>query len=301
MECLRENGIPSLNFVEVEIDDKFYFETTCENGHRTITLLQAEKFEMLFESGSMAMIDGYYREAISSIASSVERFHEFCLKVVSIHHNMDKDEFNNIWNNMKNQSERQLGAFYYMYLSEFKIAPPKFIEKNAAFRNSVIHKGYIPNRDEAYKYIEEAYKYIIDILKILKTQYGDSISKLTLMNLKNAIPINNKLPVSTMAGLSILGLISHGNECLAKPFSQALKELEEKNKFLRKHYESLATIKEDNDIKIFTHIDDEIIIRAHYDVETGEILGFYPSNIQYSHIPAPVVDLTMAGGFAKTR
>ena len=42
------------------------------------------KFELLFELGINALIDGYPREAVSSFASALERFYEFFCQVAAL-------------------------------------------------------------------------------------------------------------------------------------------------------------------------------------------------------------------------
>ncbi len=64
----------------VELRDDGRYEFTCENGHTTVTVLQEQKFEVLFDLGAHAILDGYYREAVASFTSSLERFYEFFIK-----------------------------------------------------------------------------------------------------------------------------------------------------------------------------------------------------------------------------
>lgn len=78
MECVKGGTIPTL--VTVEFRDDGRYETTCRNGHKSVVLLQEQKFELLFEIGAYAIQDGYYREAVSSFTSSLERFTNFLLE-----------------------------------------------------------------------------------------------------------------------------------------------------------------------------------------------------------------------------
>ncbi len=50
---------------------------------------------------------------ISSFTSSLERFYEFCIKVFCENNSMNDDTYNKVWKQVSNQSERQLGAFYF--------------------------------------------------------------------------------------------------------------------------------------------------------------------------------------------
>ncbi|WP_281888416.1 hypothetical protein [Paenibacillus sp. YYML68] len=76
--CAREEEIQNLSETYVEVQEGSYYRVVCRKGHETTVFLQEEKFEILFEMGSMALLDGYPREAVSSFASSLERFYEFC-------------------------------------------------------------------------------------------------------------------------------------------------------------------------------------------------------------------------------
>ena len=84
MQCFQELGAqmghPNDECARVEICDDGKYEVTCTRGHKETVILQQQKFEILFEIGAHAIIDGYYREAVSSFAASLERFYEFSIK-----------------------------------------------------------------------------------------------------------------------------------------------------------------------------------------------------------------------------
>jgi hypothetical protein len=89
MQCFQEQGHPSFEFQPVEIRDDGLYESTCNKGHTTLTVIQEQKFEVLFDFGAMALIDGYPREAVTSIAASLERFYEFYVTVTCLKYDMD--------------------------------------------------------------------------------------------------------------------------------------------------------------------------------------------------------------------
>ncbi|MEC1437434.1 hypothetical protein P9D57_01440 [Bacillus sonorensis] len=70
---------------------------------------------------------------------------------------------------MAKQSERQIGAFYYLYLNEFNEPPEPVLLKWIKFRNDVIHKGMIPNHEKTTQYAEYIFYYIIGILKKIRS------------------------------------------------------------------------------------------------------------------------------------
>jgi hypothetical protein len=136
----------------VEFRDDGRYEVTCPKGHRSTTLLQQQKFELLFDIGAYAIADGYYREAVSSFAASLERFYEFFIRAVMLQRGIDSQVIHNAWKVVAAQSERQLGGFVFLYTLEFGRSPQLLSGARAAFRNDVVHKGRIPTRPEAVDY-----------------------------------------------------------------------------------------------------------------------------------------------------
>lgn len=151
--------------IEVELDNDNIHEFVCPKGHRTFTRLQEQKFQILFDLASMALNDGYTKEAVSSYSSSLERFLEYYILVTSLRNSVSIDDFTKTWKQMANQSERQLGAYFVLRLQEGK--PTNWDEKMASFRNNVVHKGYIPSSGEAIEYGQYVLSFIRSTLKEL--------------------------------------------------------------------------------------------------------------------------------------
>lgn len=187
----------------MEILDGGRYEFTCINGHQTITILKQQKFEILFDIGAYAIIDGYYREAVSSFTSSLERFYEFYIKVITINKSIDKNSFILVWKLISGKSERQLGAFILLYTIMHGHAPALLSQSNVEFRNDVVHKGKIPTRTEALRYGNDVLKIIRPILNNLKENYKDSISKVISQYLSDCRRDNDK-SVSTTSVATIL-------------------------------------------------------------------------------------------------
>ncbi|HHF3271850.1 TPA: hypothetical protein ACPJ2V_004637 [Vibrio diabolicus] len=112
-------------------------------------MLNAAKYEILYDLGMNALGDGYTRESVSSFASALERFYEFFIKFQMVNTGITSELADQAWKTVSNQSERQLGAFTYLYLSSLGELPPELSSNDRGFRNKVIHKGYIPSVDEA--------------------------------------------------------------------------------------------------------------------------------------------------------
>ena len=163
------------------IQDNDIYEFTCSLGHVAKARLDNEKFEILFEIGINAYRDGYTREAITSIAASLERFYEYYIRVISFKHGIDINVFNNTWKKTINLSERQYGAFSLAYLFENKNVPTPTIDSLKpsvplpnkkewkAFRNSVVHNGSIPTPEEVLAYGDIVYQHIYELISGLHT------------------------------------------------------------------------------------------------------------------------------------
>src|SRR6266852_7038801 len=87
--CSKENrpreGRGVIRMYPQEVRDDARYEVVCLRGHRSIVLLQEQKFEVLFELGANAILDRYYREAVMSFTASLEQFYEFAIYVLCLH------------------------------------------------------------------------------------------------------------------------------------------------------------------------------------------------------------------------
>ena len=186
MQCLQDFGKPTEEFSRVEFCDDGRYEIKCSFGHETTTVLQQQKFEILFDIGAHAILDGYYREAVSSFTASLERFYEFSLRVFLEEASKSDVLFQNCWKKVSSQSERQLGAFVFLWASNFSEAPELLSNAQITFRNEVIHKGKIPTRKEALKYGDSVLGVIHPKLLTLKRKFPESVSKVTFYHLRDS-------------------------------------------------------------------------------------------------------------------
>jgi hypothetical protein len=74
---MERDSVESLPLRFVELTEERVVAFTCDAGRENVFTLQKQKFEILFEMGAMALLDGYYREAGASVAVALERFFEF--------------------------------------------------------------------------------------------------------------------------------------------------------------------------------------------------------------------------------
>lgn len=224
MQCFQEQGQPSLEFIPVEMRNDGLYSVTCSNGHTTITAIQQQKFEILFDLGAMALLDGYPREAVMSMATALERFYEFYIKVIALKHQVTDDAYLDT-KKIASLSEREFGAFLYMYLIDHKnsCCPTiddkqpdiKGISKNNTktwknFRNEIVHNGYIPSTEETLAYGNLIYQYIYSLIADLKENSSEYIQQTIFKHLSRAHNIKNDLRVATMS-ISTLISLSRGD------------------------------------------------------------------------------------------
>ena len=174
-QCMIEDIPNALPIVTVEFRDDGRYEVACPKGHRAVTLLQQQKFELLFDIGAYAIGDGYYREAVSSFAASLERFYEFFIRAQMFQKGIDLQVIDNAWKAVAAQSERQLGGFTLLYALEFGRPPQSLSGTRVAFRNDVIHKGRIPTRSEALDYGQAVLDVVRPILKEAQDSFPEGV------------------------------------------------------------------------------------------------------------------------------
>ncbi len=208
-KCMIDD-IANVNVIAtVEFRDDGRYEIRCPKGHTSITLLQQQKFEILFDIGAYAAVDGYYREAVSSFSSALERFYEFFIKVICISKGVEWDTILETWKIVSNQSERQLGAFIFLHLQEFGNKPLLLSNSKANFRNKVIHKGKILTRDEAVNYGQAILEVIRPLLSTLKQNYSKAVHQATIFHLgETRTSSDEDRSVSTMCIPTIISLSS---------------------------------------------------------------------------------------------
>lgn len=180
-ECIMEQvgkGIPNTTAGEPimtpfeEVNNTGIYEVNCSKGHKSKTIIDNIDFEILFEYGINAIADGYYREAVSSITSSMERYFEFFIKTILRASHVEFATIDKVWKNVSSQSERQLGAYVMLYTQTFGEEPLLLsTNKEVPFRNSVIHKGYIPTKAEATDFGNSAMQIIETSLIKLKSKF----------------------------------------------------------------------------------------------------------------------------------
>jgi hypothetical protein len=185
MQCgFPKGGEPDFTTYDCEVRDDSVYQFKCRHGHDNVVVVQEDKFEVLFEIGLNAIVDGYYREAVSSITSSLERFYEFFVRVIAHKFKIPPDVFDLAWKAVRNQSERQLGGFIVAHLLNTGVAPKLLDTKSVAFRNDVIHKGRIPLYAEAIEYANTVLSLINPALLDMKKSMGQEVNDIVMARMK---------------------------------------------------------------------------------------------------------------------
>lgn len=245
MQCFTEQGYPSAEFQSVEIRDDGLYSSTCSNGHTTLTVIQEQKFEVLFDIGAMALIDGYPREAVTSIAAALERFYEFYVVTTCLKHGIELATFQRAWKHVANQSERQFGSYIFAYLIDHKVEEPPVIDDEKPdldgaskgntktwkeFRNAVVHKGYIPSASETIAYGNIVYIHLNDLISDLKERSKEAIQKVTFHHIARAKEAAKGKVVATMSIPTLVSLVRGDKP--PESFAKALESIAEYRKWL---------------------------------------------------------------------
>lgn len=194
-ECQEALGVPKLS--TAEYNDSGVFTLTCSKGHQSVTMLQQNRSELLFEIACNAINDGYYREAVSSFAASLERFYEYAIQVILKNGATPPDLFKSCWKDISNQSERQLGAFIFLWAASFREKPRILSNDWTSFRNKVVHKGGIPSKDESIAFGEAVYQVMSPLRGRLAQEMADACREVLAEMLQELRPKGHQGPIAT--------------------------------------------------------------------------------------------------------
>jgi hypothetical protein len=173
--CALATGGVGAWFPETIREDGLY-RGKCPKGHDLLLGTQTLPHEMLFEIALTAIVDGYYRESVSSFAASMERYFEFAIRVIANKHAVPPNMLAGAWKIVAKQSERQLGAYVMLYLIEFAAAPHLLPSKMVELRNEVVHKGKLPSRPETLSFGKAVYEVIQESVRTLRTTDLDHVN-----------------------------------------------------------------------------------------------------------------------------
>jgi hypothetical protein len=165
---------PYWEFPVIELEKWPFIEVVCKQGHQQRLMIDLELYELLFQQGTYCLMDGYYRESIGTYSSALERFFEYVIEILCIHC-AQTIYYDTLWNKIKNQSERQLGAYYYMWSSRLNSLPNFLDENMVKIRNSVVHKGELASRETSLEYGKYVFEYIREANAKLLDYLGEDL------------------------------------------------------------------------------------------------------------------------------
>ena len=212
-------------FVSAELEGEHRFKITCPEGHETVVGLRQPRFKILFESGALALMDGYFREAVATVAASLERFHEYWIRVVLIHQSINAEVFEKTWKLVASQSERQLGAFFFTYLQTLQKTATHLPQKLVEFRNDVIHKGAFPSATDTANFAEAVLKLIAPMNRELQTIAPKGVAALRTAQ-------EHEIAAEGAHAATIVTIVGRATDMLPSPFvfRDELAQLDERRK-----------------------------------------------------------------------
>ncbi len=239
MKCVSKFDQQGIHISLVEFLDDGRYEFTCPRGHETVTILQEQKFEILFDIGANAILDGYYREAISSFTSSLERFYAFVISVLLESSSSTEDQFKDCWSKVSRQSERQLGAFIFLWASQLNKAPDILSTDMTKLRNDVIHNGKIPTKEHAIEFGNAILELIRPKMLLIKDKFPDAIQEVIFRHLRDCrLEKDLKINVGTMSMGTLVNLASADNDHQNKTFLELIDWLDESRHKINRYGET---------------------------------------------------------------
>lgn len=173
-KCIAEQSIggkqPIFNPIAGELDDNGNIHVTCENGHYGIVVYDARRYEVLIKSAARAFLDGYTNEVVAVMSSALERAYELYIRVSCRAKAIAPEKIGDAWKGVAAQSERQFGAFQFLYLIDHH-EPFQLDRFITEIRNKVIHRGKIVRKNEALQFAEKAHDVIRDIEDFLQSKF----------------------------------------------------------------------------------------------------------------------------------
>lgn len=221
-ECSRTTHGISDWFVETIRDDGLY-KGKCPSGHKLLIATQTLRYEMLFEIALNAIADGYYREAVSSFAASLERYFEFAIRVICHKENIESSAFDKAWKAISSQSERQLGAYIFLYLNALGVMPETLEPKMVTFRNEVTHKGLLPDREKVLEFGCAVYELVQGGVRQLRDTHLESVNRVLAEHVaKRAEQLGDQYPRTFLVSPTVLNVVSNISSGF-EPFENVIK------------------------------------------------------------------------------
>ena len=193
-------------YLESIRDDGIY-QGKCPIGHDVLVATQTLRHEMLFEIALNAIIDRYYREAVTSFSASAEQYYEFAIRVLAKKTAMPNDVLEAAWKSVAGQSERQFGAYVFLYASSYGQIPRFLKSPMKKLRNDVVHRGILPSREQAIEFGKEVHAIIQEGVKVLRAFDLQHVNDAVKDHLASAlVKLGDRYPRATMVSPTALSI-----------------------------------------------------------------------------------------------
>lgn len=198
----QPNATPQLFAVDLDDDDLIWLTGRCDQGHDLRTLLQNERFELIFDEGLLAFGRGFRREAVLDFAAGWERLMEFYVKASMMERGSRYEQILTGWSMVSRQSERQLGWFLGAHLAAEQADLPALSDEAVRLRNRVAHGGHFPDREEAETCMDEIWRKSLDLRDLVCAKYGKGMDALLQCRIRS----RKHFGTPVMLGPSMIGL-----------------------------------------------------------------------------------------------
>lgn len=175
-EASKDGKQPKFNPIAGELDDNGIIHVTCDRGHSGVVLYNARRYEVLVRSAARAALDGYTNEVVAVMSSALERIYEFYIRVSSRAKGTPQETVEAAWKNVAAQSERQFGAFQFLYMLD-QSHPFKLEPRITETRNKVVHRGKIVREAEALEFAESVYSVIQHLQTELQSKFPQFVAE----------------------------------------------------------------------------------------------------------------------------
>lgn len=210
----RRSHRPTLYLAEMASGDLHAGKLTvrCDQDHVTVVTLPIPAFELLFDFGCSALLDGYSREAVTSFAASFERFQEFGCRLLLARRNVSAEGIDAWWKEVATNSERQFGSFVALWIAEFRLPPPALPRKLVELRNDCVHKGRIPFDGDAKDYGEAVLRNVVAGIVQLRNFFDDESQYDDFVEHHVVRPSENEPLVMSFLSNTVIGGMWRPNE-----------------------------------------------------------------------------------------
>jgi hypothetical protein len=214
-----------------ELNNDLYAICTCPQGHKFLSGLMHHVPDVLYMSAVSAFRKECYSESILSFTAAFERTCELFFKAFSLRHGSSIELVDEMWTELKNQSERQYGAFCLAYCITTSSAW-KADNKQVEFRNKVVHKGYIATKSEAELYAGYITEKLNMTIALLSEKFKEECQKIYFFNRNQISPKLRKImaedPSLKFFATGIPSLLNwdHGDR-KSVSFSEVIKKAEQ--------------------------------------------------------------------------